>query len=273
MSELKRWAALGLMAMPVGYLAERLTSLVPAPDGGPDATMLVNASLPLGVACTLGAVALAALTGIAIAGAVGARTGLFGAGIVLGWASAGSATVTGLIRTAQSGDPLRMLALESAILALAVAGVAWLIVKLGKKDHLDEQDAVLSAQSAIGLVCALVLGAAGAWLVAREGLKGQTIAAGVAAGMAGSVVARVVAMRSHVAAIVLGLCLIGVVAPLAAMWTAQGGLLEASYANTLFRPALLSPLDWCAGALAGLPIGASWAASMLEKRIRQDHES
>jgi hypothetical protein len=268
MSELKRWTAIALVALPVGFFAERLTAMVPAADGGPDASMLLNASRATGVACTLGAMATAGVAGLGVARTVGARTGLFAAGVVLAWASAGSATVTGLIRTAQSGEPLRTLAVESAIVSLFAAVIVWTIVRFGRKDHIDEQDGPVSAASLLGLAAAMVFGAVGAWFVAREGLKGQTIAAGVAAGALGALVARVVSFRANAAAIALGVSLLGVVGPVVALTAQKGGILEASYANTLARLALLSPLDWAAGALAGLPIGASWAASMLEKRTK-----
>ena len=117
---------------------------------------------------------------------------------------------------------------------------------------------------------ALVAGGLGAWLAAREDLKGQTIGAAAVAGALGGTLARVLAPRAAGWTVVLGVCLAGVVGMALAAGAGLREMVGALYGDgvngTLAALGRVSPLDWAAGALMGAPVGMTWAGSMVEKK-------
>ena len=61
--------------------------------------------------------------------------------------------------------------------------------------------------------------------------------------------------------------LLGVVGPLTSLITPGAAALPTAVLNdSFFGPARLLPLDWLTGALLGVPVGLTWAGSMLDRR-------
>ncbi len=108
--------------------------------------------------------------------------------------------------------------------------------------------------------------------MAREGIKGQTIAAAIAAGAVGATVARVVAPEAARWVIATAPILLGVAGPIAAVVVHKDQVLDHAFSNRLLALAYPAPLDWLAGALLGAPMGLSWAASILHNRLESDEK-
>ena len=89
--------------------------------------------------------------------------------------------------------------------------------------------------------------------------------------------ARVLAHRSAGWATVLGVCLCGVAGPLLASTVDPERLLSGMYSGSisseLVSLARIAPLDWLAGVFMGVPVGMSWAGSMVEKRVPENDAS
>ncbi len=268
------WTLIGIAALVAGPIAGRLVGGVPAPDGGPDATMLVNDALSAGISRTFAAMIIAGAMGLLTARVSSVRAGLLAAGAVLVWPAWTSARVEGLLQSAQSGDPFVPLAVEGLVLGgIAVAiCIAMALVQPASPDH--ESDGARGGvhfrkDAMIGLVTAIVVGGVAAWLIAREGLKGQTLAAGAIASIAACTVGRIVAGGAPVAVFVAGLGVLAVASPALGATIDGSDALARSFSNDLFPLARIAPLDWIAGAFLGAPIGLAWGASMLEKKAHE----
>ena len=119
------------------------------------------------------------------------------------------------------------------------------------------------------MACAIGLaaGALAAWLVAVTPLKGQDVMAAVAAGAAAAAAARLADIRVPLAPVAVPLAVLAVLGPVAGLvLSGSGDVVAASYQGALAPIAQITPLDWIAGALLGIPLGAGWAGSMIEKR-------
>lgn len=273
MKEVLRWTLLVIALMVVGPIAGRLVAMAEAPDGGPDATMLLSTTRFVAIFGTLAALALSTGAGVVVARLAGLRSGFFAAGLVLIWPAFQSATVKGVIGWSRSGEPLIFLAIEGALLAVAATGMALLILRaahksppIGPDQPPREHDSLFSPTSLVGFAGALLVGAVLAWLIAREGLKGQTFAAAAFAGVFGAMVGCVVSHRSSPAAFIAGVCALAVIGPIVTTVLHGSEALVRANANTLFPLGWVAPLDWVAGAFFGVPMGMAWGGSMLEKR-------
>ncbi len=268
MKEALRWALIAIALLVVGPIVGRVVGEVRSPTGGPDATMLVSDSLSRSIGATLVAMAAASFMGVLGARLVSVKTGMFVAGAVLIWPAFTSAAVAGVIRESQSAGPLWRLALEGLLLGAIAVGATVLISRAGSRhEGEDEVAAPLgSAETAIVIGAAALVGGVAAWVVAREGLKGQTFAAGAIAGVAAGVVGRVAAHQAAMAAYMVGMAVLAAAGPALAAGIDGGDIVGETYANTLIPLGWLAPLDWIGGAFFGLPLGITWGASMLEKR-------
>lgn len=274
-----RWSLLAVAAALLGPLAWTATGSLRAPDGYLGTTALVSTQPFLGLLRLLGAGVLALGIGLAGARLVSRRAGFAYASVVLAWAAFGAGTAESVLRSAQivaapaMGVAVR-LSLEAAIVGAATVAIAWLIGRAAKGGPpqlnpalaVDRDGIALGPESArepASLALAVGVGgvaaALAAWLVAQNGLKGQSLGAGVVAGVLSAALLTMLRPGLHWWAALVGPVLTGVAAPLAASVLHGGdavrGLYAASEAGSLLRAATLAPLDWAAGGLLGVPWG------------------
>lgn len=270
MKNVIRWVVYGA-ALAAGLLAARTWSVVAPANGGASATMLANDSIPIAIGLTFLYFALAGAFGLLAAWLLGARSGLFCVGLALmgpTWAQGipAEGTVENLVRFAQSGAPFRMLSVEGAVMALLGVGLAIPVVRAARRAGHDPAEAPTFAENLVAVVVTIIVGGVGAWIIAREGLRGQTFAAAAIAGLAGATVASVVSHRASPVAFVVGMGVLAVAGPVLGLVLNGQNAVAAAYANRLFPLAMITPMDWVAGALFGIPMGMAWGASMVEKR-------
>jgi hypothetical protein len=195
---------------------------------------------------------------------VGSRDGLFCMGIALAWGAWATGRLIGVARAVGMENPLGRLAMEGLVLGLATAGVGALIVTIGRGDAADDADAPAGRQSLLGLASLVVVGAIVAWIVAREGLVGQTFAAAVSAGVVGGLAARLLGHGCSSRTLLLGIPALAFAGPMIANVRVKGNFGEALYLGDIAGIGWIMPLDWASGLLVGLPLGLTWAASMVE---------
>lgn len=263
------WAVLLLCLFGLGPALTLAMGGVRGGDGGTDATFLLSASAPSGIFAMALILVVAGGVGVAASRLLGINAGLGAFAMTLIAPAMRLGELVPILRWAESPGAFRVMAIEGVILAIAAAFAALLIERVSRSSHeLQKADApkLLSMDSAIAMGVALAAGALAAWVIAREPTKGQSIFAGVAAGIGGGAAGRIVAIRAPLAALALGVMLVGVLGPVLGMVLAGSDALRAAYEMRL--PALSHPipLDWLAGSMLGLPLGLSWAASVIEKR-------
>lgn len=259
-----QWTCIFVAALAVGPVAGWLAASLRAPDGGISATGLTSEAPIIGLVKMGAVVLLAGGMGVAAARLVSAKTGLFCAGLVLAWGAWRSGRMDEILRRAQSPAPLWSLAIEAAVLgALAlIVGVA--ILKAGKADQRDHADALTSPAAGVGALVALVVGGVAAFFLARSEMVGQTFAAALLAGMLGATVGRVVRHTAPLACFLGAGAVLAIAGPAAGALASGPNVMADLYAGTLLPLARPVPLDWLAGIFMGVPMGASWAASMIE---------
>ncbi|MEM9663274.1 MAG: hypothetical protein AAF937_13315 [Planctomycetota bacterium] len=237
-----------------GLLAAQLTDAA----GGPHATLLVTQTPVLGAACAIGVALIAATAGLLGVRIGTPNVGLFSAGIVLCWASARSGRVDEIIAVSRT-SPFNRFVLEGLLVAL-VALLLIETIRRFRRHTLPEPPLLLSAR-ALGVG---VLGAAfTAWLVAADAAKGQTIAAAIAAGIMGAALSRMMLVSIPPRIIAVIPVVLGILSPLAAVAT-TGDVVQEAFEGSLFRLAVITPLDWLAGGLIGIPLGLAWTDSIAD---------
>lgn len=261
-----RWIIYFFALLIAGPLAGKLILLARAVDGGPGSP-LVCASPVMGLLAAVGAVGIALLVGLASVRFIALPFAMTAAGYILAWAAWRSATVDQLIRTAGSGAPLSKLAVEGLILGLAGIVAAFALFRLAPRPAEGRPEPIKFDQNT--LVCILVgtvAGGVAAWLIAVTPLKGQAVFAGLAGGIFAAAACRLVHYDTPFPVMFVPVAILAVIGPLTGVFF-SGSVVGASYRGELFALAHISPLDWIAGGMLGIPIGVSWAGSMIEKRI------
>jgi hypothetical protein len=265
-----RWMFYLAALLAFGPIAAMLVGNLRAANGGPDATPLVSTAPVMGVIMALGAMVIALLLGIAASRLVGAFAGMSTAGLVVAWIAWRTGTVEGIVRSAHSGRPLYLLAVEGIIFGIVGIGMAVLIVRMGdireRRGGLDQKAIVSDTRSWTALGWSVLAGAAGAGILAVTALKGQAIAGAILGGVLVGVVGRLQRVRS-VPAYMVPIAILAILGPLSGIAVAGGvgNVVAALYRGTLFPVAHPVPLDWIAGGLLGIPIGIGWAGSMERK--------
>lgn len=263
-----RWMFYVAAMMVVGPLAAGLLSGLRAADGSPAATPLASTAPVGGMLRGLLAMAIALGFGAAASRVSGMHAGLTTAGLVMAWVAWRSGEVHELIREAHSAGPLTRLSIEGAIFGAAGVLMACVLVLAAKGEGTARQRLLGSGRGTV-VACAIGLaaGALAAWLVAVTPLKGQAVMAAVAAGAAAAAAARLADIRVPLAPVAVPLAVLAVLGPVAGLvLSGSGNVVAASYQGALAPIAQITPLDWIAGALLGIPLGAGWAGSMIEKR-------
>lgn len=270
-----RWALPLIGLLVFGPLAGWLASGLTAADGGPEATLLLSGSPVAGVVALLVAMAVAGFA-VWTARVIGPGAGLLTAGLILAWPAMALGRVDGAIMhaaTMGAGASLtRPLVIEGLLTGAAGVGLTVLILRAGALHRTPEgvpaEDAGLwNASAGAALPIALGVGAVVVWLVARDGMKGQTLAAGVLAGMGAAGLGRTLVPTAQAGTFVLAMAVLAVIGPVCG-WISHHtpeGMMLAAQSGRLFPLATLTGLDWIAGGLIGVPMGLSWAGSMLQK--------
>ncbi len=281
-----RWVFLLGALFVVGPLASRVTAGLTAADGSQHTSLLVASSVSEGAFATFAVFALTALIVLPGAAIAGPRRGMLLACFCLAWASWTTGSVDQIIRSLRGQSPVGMLVVEGVLVGGLMLVLVLAILRVGRvqergPDGLDfpggrgsviaNLRGMASLGGVVGLAAAVVLGGLVAWIFAIEPLKGQAVFAAVlgsiAAGAGAHMASVTVAGEDHPAPAVTGFlaaAILGIVGPIA--MGAMGGddLRQVAYAGDLFALGHILPLDWAAGAMLGVPIGVTWARSMLE---------
>lgn len=278
-----RWLIPILAFVVLGPVAGWLTASLRAPDGAPDATLLLSVSPMRGVLAGLGVFALALVAGAAAARMMSTRWGLFCAGLVLVWAAWGTGRVDHILGRTQSGSTLYTLSIEGLLVGALGIALAFILLRiptikraaplteLHQHFHVppppDEPRGFDDKALPVAVLAAAAAGGVAVFLIAQDSLKGQTFAAAAIGAVFAAAAGRVVSQRLSCVAFFGAFAVLMAASPAAATLVHSGssGVLKAALANNLFRLARPVPLDWIAGAFIGIPIGLTWAGSMIEK--------
>lgn len=268
-----RWTLLLASLFALGPLAYAATRHLRDVDHGPAATLLVGDSMGAGVLAGLIVFAIAA-----VAGAIGARffafhTGLTAAGFVVAWGAWGLGTLDAIARRARDASDLPVLAIEGLLVMGVAIALTWGLERLAPKAPPASESPLNPADTkgiAAGAIAAAVVGGLAIWIFCMTTYKGQTVACAALAGILGAAAAQLVAafLGSSIGALppMLGLAALALVGPLAARVMHDAQFVQAVFNAGVLPLAKPLSLDWAAGALIGVPIGLSWAGSMLERK-------
>ena len=258
-----RWTIYLLCLCIVGPAAGAMVGMLRAADGSHVASPLFCTTPLLGIGVALTAMGLALVMGLLAGKLVNVSAGYTAAGLVLAWAAWGSGEVHTMIRSSQSGGPLLAQAAEGAIFGILTIAIAFAIWKFGThEEHGPGQVKGLSASLPVGIFA----GALAAWLIAISPLKGQAVFGAIAAGVGVAAAARLMDPKVALAPLAIAMAALAILGPLSGYAMAGGQAVHAAYKGSLFPLANITALDWIAGALLGLPLGAAWAGSMMEKK-------
>ncbi|MGD1917294.1 MAG: hypothetical protein ACFCBV_14060 [Phycisphaerales bacterium] len=274
-----RWVLYILSLVVIGPIAGLAMQLTSATDGSAG-TAVANTNPALGVIALVVGTLLAAGVGGVAAWRCGLRPGLSCAGVVLCWMAGMSAGTTTII--AVSGEaPWGTLVVEGVLVAACLVAIGVVIALAAQKhtpapgEHLvaqsteaitTEESLAFSARSGAAVAIAAAAGGAAAWLLAVTDLRGQVIAAAGLAAIAIAVVVKLVDLKAPALAALGAAAILAIASPaLGLIRVPANEALTAVYAQTLPGLALITPLDWAAGALLGTPFGLAWAASIVKR--------
>jgi hypothetical protein len=121
----------------------------------------------------------------------------------------------------------------------------------------------------IAILAGVIAAAAAGWLIAAVPMKGQAVFAAIFAGIAAAAAGRLVDYRLPLAVFFVPIVILAIVSPLTGLYLGvkSGGIVATSYIQALTPLANITPLDWIAGGFLGIPLGAAWTTSMVEKRV------
>lgn len=292
-----RWVIYFVAILVIGPIAAAMIGALRTHDGGANASPLVSATPMMGVFALMGAGALALLTGVGATRLVGSmRAGMIAAGLVLVWPAYQSAELDDLVRARQSAEVLWNLAAEGFLVAMIMVAIAAVIILLSGSMAGDDDPAhaphliagnvprsspesarpaaplerIFGASAIEGLmvvVAGVLAGGLVAFLVANSPLRGQAIAAAIAGSVAAAAAGKLISHRVPLPLLVIPCALLAVIGPLLGAILGGGdAAVQTIYRGAFFPLAHVLPLDWLAGAFLGIPLGVSWAASMVESR-------
>ncbi|MBX3376940.1 MAG: hypothetical protein KF678_08055 [Phycisphaeraceae bacterium] len=258
-----RWSIYFLALLLAGPAAGSLMHLARTADGG-QGTALVNTSPLLGLLAAAGALAIAAVIGLLSVRIIGFAHALTAAGYILAWAAWKSGDVSDLIRTAGSGAPLTRLSVEGLLLGIPTCAIVWFMHRLSIAAPTKLR---LTPNTLVCILTATAAGGVAAWLIAATPLKGQAVFAAIAGGVFAAAASRLVDFSAPIPTMFIPIVLLSIIGPLTGLFmSGASGVVPSLYKGSLFPLAHITPLDWIAGGLLGIPMGVSWAGSMIEKR-------
>jgi hypothetical protein len=275
----------------LGPLTAWLLTTLRAPDGDPATTPLTSSAPLMGAALLVAAFLLTGFVGVVSGRMVTRGRGLCMVGFGLMWTTSVTANARQLLGDADAASALNGLILE-AVLLIPLIALTGLIIEAVSPVSAEEQglhhgpslpppglagirEGFVPGQFIASLAAAVVAAGVVGWIVAINTTKGQAIFAaflgGIAAGFAASAAARSQHKTPSLLPPVLALPVVALLTVLYLKFTASQTIIPQTRAvasesiNQLFALGRILPLDWAAGGLFGVPIGASWAASMVEK--------
>lgn len=244
----------------IGPAAGMLTARLHGPDGGTDATLLINLEPASGLLAAAGVCLLACFACWLAMRTGSGNLGVLSAGIVVSWAAARTGRVDAIVALGRV-SPMPTLIIEGmlvAILALAVA----LAIRRFWPERISEPTLGTAARALCG---GLVGAGLTAWFIAVEPSKGQTIAAAAAAGIMGTSVARMILLSVPARMLLIIPAVLAVLGPLATELIAADVVAD-TFSGSLVRFGWILPLDWLGGALMGIPVGLAWTDSVVTKQ-------
>lgn len=265
-----RWVLLLAAFWVLGPVALMIMEGVRAPDGGPQASLLLAESPMRALAAAAAVFVIAGIAGVIGGRLFGVRTGFFSAGLVLVWPAWELGTVLGIVRREQSVSAFASLRLEGVLVALATIAAGFAIGRFSREAPAAPAGkpairAKFAAGDFMGPGAGLIAGAVAATACARTEMPGQAIAAAFAAGVLGALVAAMLSVHLRPAWVLAGLALLAFIGP------ASGAMIDGSqavahlYSGTITPLARLTPMHWAAGLMLGVPIGCSWAAGLIKR--------
>ncbi len=272
-----RWVMVLLALLVVGPIAGMMVVGLQTRTGLQGPPLLLASNPGLGLAFLVAIMALAAALGSVTARFIGRGYGMGVAGVVVGWAAIRSATFDDLLRDFDGHPPFARLALEGLLAGLLSLLVALAIDKSAGSSHQPTAEtgmrrATRSHMTWSPVGTGAIAAALVTWIVAYQSLKGQTIAAGVFAGIVAAGVTQVLtnAQRGNVARLTpfITITVLATLAPIVVMLIPGGpNLAVAAYSGKMPPLGRVMPLDWIAGAFMGFPVGLGWARSILASRL------
>jgi len=301
-----KWVDSLLTLLVLGPIAYFAVATLRAPDGDPFTTLLTSATPLRGAALGLLVIGLAFAAALLSGTLFGRGRGLCMAGLVAGWAAWAGGSVRHVLGDPDApAAPSLLIAELLLLIGLVVPAVIMVELRssipgeeLGRPElpaskppsSVDFFSALKNPTSTIGIgasaaACGLLV-----FILAFSGIKGQSLFAvivgGVGAGAAFGLVwssreaARDDAIHAPLLPPILAVFLVALVGAVATKFVPVSDLhllaravgadgISGSVSN---KPALLSlssvmPLEWVAGALLGVPLGATWSTSMVDKGV------
>ncbi|MGQ0629066.1 MAG: hypothetical protein ACT4PL_13335 [Phycisphaerales bacterium] len=276
-----RWGLFLLALLVVGPLAHALISGITAADGSRHVSAFVNAAPFTGILRALGCLILATATGMLSARLVSLNVGLLNLGVVLAWTAAGLGTMDEILRATQAANRAWLMGLEGGVFGFLAAGAACMVaaanhkrLALSSPTPPTPEPSTSRADHAVAFACIFAAGFVAAWAVAQNMLKGQAIATGAATAIIGTIAATVIVRRAHPAVVATGLMALAIVGPIMGVLlhgsSGSGGMVARATAGTLINIARMTPFDWLAGGLIGMPIGRSLSGWLGEMHVRPE---
>jgi hypothetical protein len=285
-----RWTFILAVLLAAGPAAGWLARTIHDTEGGHACTLLLSDAPARSAFIGLGV----AVVAVAVGG-IGARlfslgTGAACAGSLFLWASWYLGTVESAIRTSGDRTNLILLAVEGLALTIGAAVVGHVCGMAAASKHPVDPErpapsgaagmligaapaGVLVGQALPAILAGAIAAAVAANLVAVNGLKGQALFAAIIAGIASGWLASSVAASGkitlRVAAPMLAMIVPAVIGPIVAKLLHGSHLVELMYADKLLPLARISPMDWAAGSLLGVPVGVAWSGVVLDVRAEE----
>ncbi|MBX3379465.1 MAG: hypothetical protein KF805_05180 [Phycisphaeraceae bacterium] len=280
------WVSLVLAVLILGPVAGLLPAMLRSPAGSGQTSALTSTTPMLGIVFTLAALALALVVGMFGSKTVTRPMGMACAGFTLVWVACRFGRAEMIFRESTSPTTSAwLMAIEAAILAIPALWVATWVQRPRPFESDDNVPALAEIHTGFieairalvsdyrGLV-AVAAAAGGAVFGCALGsislLKGQCVFAGVLAGIgAGCAGGLVIAGLDSKPALApyLGVMLVAIGAPIAAIFIHGSGLGVAAVTGDLTPLGRLIPIDWIAGMFLGVPWGLSWVSGMVKDRV------
>lgn len=271
------YAAAVLIAGPIIMMLARPLA---TESGLTEATLLTANSLTQAIIVYVAAIIL--VTAISIVGGFLStrRVAMAAIGLALAWPAQTLGDVESIIRDAHTPSAISNVftsfAIEGLLLALPLLIIMHIATKLGDINAPEELKAfpdpapLISKDSALAIVVALAVGAVIIYFGMPTAYNGQALGISALAGAAGALAAHAAAPKASIATAYIGVLLVSVVAPLAAVFAlAPADPLDALYSGQLMPVLLVHPWHVAAGAAIGVPVGDAWARSLIEKHAPQ----
>ena len=263
-----RYAIVSLgMLLSGGACAGVAIRFIASPRGAVGPTML-QAESP--VAATVAMVAcFGAATAIAmvVSRLITAGVGLFILGSGLGMVALRSATIEEI---AFGGGSLELLAGETAIWAVLILAASIAVFAVagpspeGGEWHFGRLKAWRSRPTLVHVASGLVVVPV-VWLIARAPMQGQVLMAVFVGGMGVGLAARLLAPQAPPVVAFAAPCVFGAIAQLIGAVTTGNPLDDALVRGSISAWCLPMPIDYAAGSLMGVAMGAGWAQSFLHE--------